>query len=45
MQLGFDYEFEYDNDEVYFAYSVPYTYSMLLSFLQHLAEIQRQNII
>lgn len=29
FELSFEYEFEYDHDEVYFAYSVPYTYSMI----------------
>lgn len=28
-QLTFKYEFEYPNDEVYCAYSIPYTYSAL----------------
>ena len=28
-QLGWDYTFEYDNDEVFFAYSLPYTFSMV----------------
>jgi cytosolic carboxypeptidase protein 2/3 len=28
--LTFTYEFEYENDAVYFAYSVPYTYTDLL---------------
>ena len=27
--LSFDYTFEYDNDEIYFANSIPYTYSNL----------------
>lgn len=26
-RLSFDYEFEEEDDEVYFAYSIPYTYS------------------
>ena len=28
--LSFEYTFEYDNDEVYFSHSVPYTFSNLL---------------
>ncbi len=31
--LSFDYRFEYPNDTVYFAYSVPYTFTQLTSFL------------
>ena len=31
--LSFSYEFIYDDDSVYFSYSVPYTYSNLLSLL------------
>ena len=27
--LSFEYEFVYENDEVFFAYCVPYTYSLL----------------
>mmetsp|Transcript_19970 Transcript_19970/g.36999 ORF Transcript_19970/g.36999 Transcript_19970/m.36999 type:complete len:620 (+) Transcript_19970:488-2347(+) len=34
--LTFTYEFPSDNDTVYFAYSVPYTYSMLKEFLNSL---------
>jgi hypothetical protein len=30
-QFGWDYTFEYDEDEVYFAYSLPYTYSMVVN--------------
>ncbi|CAE7609655.1 AGBL3 [Symbiodinium natans] len=33
--LAFDYVFESKNDCVFFAYYVPYTYSMLRSFLTH----------
>lgn len=31
--LSFTYEFEYDEDTVYFAYNIPYTYTMLNEFL------------
>jgi hypothetical protein len=31
---SFDYKFEYDNDEVYFSYCVPYTYSRLLKYIK-----------
>lgn len=32
--LEFEYEFEYDNDTVWFATSIPYTYSMLLKYIK-----------
>ena len=32
-QVGWDYTFEYDDDEVYFAYSLPYTYSMVTNLV------------
>jgi len=28
--LSFDYEFEFDNDMVYFCYCIPYSYSDLI---------------
>lgn len=34
--MSFDYTFMYASDEVYVAYTVPYTYSMLLSHLKQL---------
>jgi len=30
MTLSFDFTFEFDNDHVYFAYTIPYTFSMLV---------------
>jgi len=33
-QLGWDYTFDYDYDEVFFAYSLPYTYSMVTNLTQ-----------
>lgn len=29
FQLGWEYTFEYDDDSVYFAFSIPYTFSMI----------------
>lgn len=29
FQLGWEYTFEYDEDTVYFAYSLPYTFTMV----------------
>ena len=34
--MGFDYTFKYASDEVYVAYTVPYTYSQMLTHLKHL---------
>ena len=34
--LTFTHEFEYSNDSVFFAYSVPYTYSDLLDELMNI---------
>jgi hypothetical protein len=31
--VTFDYTFKYDDDEVEFAYCVPYTYSKLIKFI------------
>lgn len=35
--LSFEYIFEKDFDEVYFSYSVPYSYSFLMNFLEELS--------
>lgn len=37
----FEYEFENENDLVYFAYCIPYTYTMLLSYLRDLSANQK----
>ena len=31
--LKFSYTFKYDNDQIWFAYNYPYTYSQLTNFL------------
>lgn len=36
--VEFDYEFEYDNDIVWFATSIPYTYSMLLKYIKSIED-------
>ena len=36
FSLSFEYVFQYSNDDVYFAYSYPYTYSQLQSYLYSL---------
>jgi len=34
--MGFDYTFMYPSDEVYVAYTVPYTYTQLQTHIRHL---------
>ncbi len=36
--LSFEYKFECDEDEVYFAYSLPYTFSMVQILMSNIAE-------
>ena len=43
-QLGWDYTFEYDDDEVYFAYSLPYTYSMVTNLVKQIQDSQSKLI-
>jgi hypothetical protein len=42
--LSFTYEFENENEEVYFAYSIPYSYSYLLDFLEEIQKKHKQFI-
>ena len=44
FQLGWDYTFEYDDDEVFFAYSLPYSFSMVSNLVQKIQEQQDQLI-
>lgn len=37
--MSFDYKFETGNDDVYFSYTVPYSYSQLLSHLRQVKEL------
>lgn len=41
MQLSFRYNFEHVNDEVFCAYTVPYTYSQLTLHIKQLKTLQR----
>jgi hypothetical protein len=34
--LALDFDFEYENDRTYIAFCVPYTFSMLYSFIKDL---------
>ncbi|TNV86843.1 hypothetical protein FGO68_gene16193 [Halteria grandinella] len=43
-QLSFIYEFEYDEDTIYFSYSRPYTFSMALHFTKTIAQQQKDNL-
>jgi cytosolic carboxypeptidase protein 2/3 len=44
FQLGWDYTFEYDHDEVFFAYSLPYTFSMVSNMVNQITEKQQKMI-
>ncbi len=39
-ELAFDYNFEYPDDKVFFAYSIPYTYSKLNTLLEQMRDSQ-----
>ena len=41
--LGFEYTFEYTGDEVYVAYTVPYTYSQTLTHIEFLKSLDDEN--
>ena len=43
--LSFKYNFEYGEDKVYFAYSIPYTFTMLSNFLRQLTNLQTENSV
>jgi len=43
--LSFEYTFDHEKDTVYFAYSIPYTYSMVLNFAREIALAQKANIM
>lgn len=38
--MSFTYEFKYEDDRVFFAYSLPYTFSMLTSFISEIEKVQ-----
>ncbi len=38
-QMTFDYTFEYDEDKIWFAYAIPYTFTMLNNFLKAVEDI------
>jgi len=38
-QFSFEYTFEYDIDKVWFAYAIPYTYTMQNNFIKQIEEI------
>lgn len=44
FQLGWDYTFEYDDDEVYFSYSLPYTFSMVTNLVNQITDMQHKLI-
>jgi len=42
--LTFSYNFQYDNDVVYFAQSFPYTYSQLMEYLKSIQLDPKRNV-
>jgi hypothetical protein len=40
--LSFDFKFQHPNDTVYVAYTVPYTYSAILTHIKHLKLLASQ---
>lgn len=40
--MSFTYIFKHDDDKVYFAYGLPYTFSMLSSFMAEIEKVQTQ---
>ena len=40
--MTFDYEFDYENDAVYFAYCIPYTFTMQTNFIRELTQNQKE---
>ena len=40
--MSFEYTFEYEDDKVWFAYSIPYSFTMLINFLKAIEEIQNK---
>ncbi len=43
MQLSFNYEFMVTHDEVFCAYTVPYTYTALLAHIKQLKLLARES--
>ena len=41
--MGFDYSFMYPSDEVYVAYTVPYTYTQLNTHIKHLKLLSEES--
>jgi len=37
--MSFDYKFDYGDDEVYVAYTVPYTYTQLQSHIRQIRDV------
>lgn len=42
--LSFDFTFDYDDDHVWFAYTIPYSYSMLTQYIKSIVQEQRKNM-
>ena len=42
--MSMEYTFARPNDEVYFAYSIPYTFSKLYNFLKEVVQSHEQHV-
>jgi len=43
--LSFKYNFEFGEDKVFFAYSIPYSFTMLSNFLRQMTNLQTENSV
>ena len=39
--MSFEYTFEYDQDKIWFAYAIPYSFTMLTNFIKAVEDIQK----
>ena len=44
-QLSFEYTFTRPDDEVYFAYALPYTFSKLHNYLKEVNEVHKAKVM
>lgn len=42
--LSFDFTFDYEDDHVWFAYTIPYSYSMLTQYIKQIVLEQKKNL-
>lgn len=41
--MSFDYKFEFGNDEVYMAYTVPYSYTQMMQHIKQLKDVSENS--